>query len=84
MPELGTGNNDNKEYEIEAILVVWKGYLKEENTWEPLSAIKHLKKLINCFHKKHPKKPRATFPLINSALPIVRPIIKQTKSTTKR
>ena len=49
-------------------LVAWKGYPKEENTWELLSAVQHLKKLISSFHKVHPEKPTATSLPINSAL----------------
>ena len=41
-------------------LVSWKGYPEEENTWEPASAVKHLRKLISSFHKDHPDKPMAT------------------------
>ena len=66
-------------------LVAWKGYPEEENTWEPLSAVQHLKKLINSFHKDHPEKPTATSPSIDSALPMTRPTVKPTaKATTKQ
>ena len=66
-------------------LVAWKGYPKEENTWEPLSAVQHLKKLISSFHKDHPEKPTATSPPIDSAPPMARPTVKPTaKATTKR
>lgn len=34
-------------------LISRKGYSKNESTWEPLIAVKHLQKLINTFHKKH-------------------------------
>ena len=59
-------------------LVVWKGYPKEENTWEPLSTVQHLKKLINCFYKEHPEKSIAIFPPFDSALPIAWPIVRPT------
>ncbi len=36
-------------------LILWKSYSEEENTWEPLSAVIHLRKLINIFHKEHPE-----------------------------
>ena len=56
-------------------LVLWKGYSKEENTWEPLLAVIHLQKLINTFHKEHLEKPTATSLLLDSILPMVRPIV---------
>ena len=56
----------------------WKSYPEEENTWEPLSAVQHLKKMISCFYKEHPAKPLVTFPLIDSAPPIARPTIRPT------
>ena len=66
-------------------LIAWKGYLKKKNTWEPLSAIQYLKKLISSFHKDHPEKPIATFSPINSTPPMARPTVKLTaKATTKQ
>ncbi len=56
-------------------LVLWKGYPEEKNTWKPLSAVMHLRKLISTFHKEHPEKPTATSPALDSASPMVRPII---------
>ena len=64
-------------------LLVQKRYLKEENTWEPSSAVQHLKKLIIFFYKKYPEKSTATFPSINSASLITRPKIKF-RPTTKQ
>ena len=40
-------------------LVLWKGYLEEENTWEPILAIQHLWRLTNVYHKNNPEKPTA-------------------------
>ena len=54
-------------------LVSWKGYPEEENTWEPASAVQHLRKLISSFHKDHPDKPTATSPAIDTAPPMARP-----------
>ena len=59
-------------------LVSWKGYPEEENTWEPASAVQHLRKLISSFHKDHPDKPTATSPAIDIAPPMVRPTVKPT------
>ena len=64
-------------------LIVWKSYPKEKNTWEPLSAVQQLKKLISCFHKKHPEKSIATFLLIDSALPMATPTIRCTSLKQK-
>ena len=35
-------------------LVAWKGYLQEENTWKPFSAVMHLQKIVSNFHKDYP------------------------------
>ena len=48
-------------------LVSWKGYPEEENTWEPASAVQHLRKLISTFHKDNPDKPTATSPPTDTA-----------------
>ena len=45
-------------------LVAWKKYLEEENTWKLLSAVQHLKKLINAFHKEHLKNQEQIFNLL--------------------
>ena len=59
-------------------LVSWKGYPEEENTWEPASAVQHLRKLISSFHKDHPDKPTATSEAIDTAPPMARPTVKPT------
>ncbi len=56
-------------------LVSWKGYPEKENTWEPSSAVIHLRKLISTFHKEHPEKPTATSLPLDSAPPIARSTI---------
>ena len=54
-------------------LVSWKSYPEEENTWEPASAIQHLRRLVTAYHKENPEKPTATSDPVNTAPPIVRP-----------
>lgn len=65
-------------------LVSWKGYLEEENIWEPVLAIQHLWKLVTTFYKKHLKKPMATSLLINSALLMAKPIVRLRIFTTQQ
>ena len=62
--------DDVEEYEVEEILdskmyrgklkylVHWKGYPKEERTWEPESNLTHADELIKEFHRKKPSAPR--------------------------
>ena len=57
-------------------LVAWKGYWEEKNTWEPLSAVMHLRKMISTFHKDYPEKLTATLPPLNIAPLMARPIVK--------
>ena len=57
-------------------LVFWKGYPEEENTWEPASAVQHLRKLISSFHEDHLDKPTATSLAIDTAPPMARPTVK--------
>ena len=56
-------------------LVLWKSYLEEESTWEPVLAIQYLKKLVTAYHKDNPKKPIVTSALVNTALPMARSIV---------
>ena len=53
-------------------LVSWKGYPEDESTWEPTSAVQHLRKLVSTFHKDHPDKPTATSPPIDLAPPMAK------------
>ena len=57
-------------------LVAWKGYPEEENTWEPSSAVMHLRKMVSTFHKDHPEKPTATSAPLDSAPPMAKPTIQ--------
>ena len=68
-------------------MVAWKGYLEEENTWEPSSADMHLWILVGIFHKDHLEKPTATSAPLDSALPMAKPTIQlpaKRKRTTVR
>ncbi len=64
-------------------LVSWKGYLEEENTWEPSLVVIHLRKLISTFHKEYPEKPTATSSPLDSLPPMARPTIPK-ESKRKR
>ena len=57
-------------------LILWKGYPKEKNTWKPILAMLHLRKLISTFHQDYLEKLIATCLLIDSALPIARLTVK--------
>ena len=57
-------------------LIAWMGYLKEKNTWEPFSAIMHLRKMVSTFHKNHPEKPTATSTPLDSAPPMAKPTVQ--------
>ena len=70
-------------------LVSWKGYSKKKNTWEPILAVQHLRKLINTFYKDNLNKPIATSPPVNIAplvawLTMPRPRSKPTKATKQK
>ena len=69
-------------------LVSWKGYPKEENTWEPTLAIQHLQKLITAYHKDNPEKPTVISVPINTASPMARPttppMTRPTAALTKK
>ena len=56
-------------------LILWMGYPKKENTWEPLLAVIHLRKLISTFHKEHPEKPTAISSPLESTPPMTRPTV---------
>ena len=40
-------------------LVHWKDLPELENTWEPVSQIQYLKKIVRKFHSANPEKPRS-------------------------
>ncbi len=65
-------------------LVSWKGYPKEENTWEPASAVIHLRKLISNFHHDHLEKPTVTSPPIDSVPLMARPTVKPRAKTSSK
>ena len=62
-------------------LVNWKSYPEEESTWEPASAVQHLRKLLSKIHRENPTKPTATSPPVNSAPPMARPTVKPIGAT---
>ena len=41
-------------------LVHWKGYPREEETWEPVSNITNAKDAVKDFHRAHPNAPHPT------------------------
>ena len=54
-------------------MVLWKSYPKEENTWEPASAIQQLWRLVTAYHKDNPEKPTATSASVDTAPPMAKP-----------
>ena len=65
-------------------LISWKDFPEEENTWEPASAIQHLRRLVNTFHKENPDKPTATSTPVDIAPPTARPTVKPGARSNKR
>ena len=65
-------------------LVLWKGYLEEKNIWKLVSAIQHLQRLVNTYHKDNSEKPIAISapidmaPLIARLFVLPRPTAKPT------
>ena len=57
-------------------LVTWKGYLKEENTWEFSLIVMHLRKMISIFHKDYWEKPTAILAPLDFALSKTKPTIQ--------
>lgn len=65
-------------------LVSWKSYLKNKNTWKPVSAIQYLQKLVSTFYRNYPNKSIAISLLIDLAPSIVRyTILRKVKGTQK-
>ena len=53
-------------------LVLWESYPEEENTWEPVSAIQHFRRLVTAYHKDNPEKPIAISAPVDTAPPMAR------------
>ena len=54
-------------------LVLWKSYLEEENTWEPVLAIQHFQRLVTPYHKDNLEKPTATSVSVDTAPSMAKP-----------
>lgn len=61
-----------------------KNYSKEDNTWELVSVIQYLRRLLSTFHKKHLKKSTATLPPVNLTPPTTKPIVKHKSLNNKQ
>ena len=57
-------------------LILWKDHLKK-NTWEFISIVIHLQKMISIFYKKYLEKLTALFLLLNSTLLMAKPLISK-------
>ncbi len=75
----GSQANDNDQIPDLYYLVLWKSYLEEKNTQKLSSAVIHLRKLINTFHKKYLEKLIATSLPLDSISPMARPFILKLK-----
>ena len=60
-------------------LVLWKSYLKEENTSEPALVIQQLWRLVTIYHKDNPEKPTGTSIPVDIVPPMARPTAAPTK-----
>lgn len=58
-------------------MVYCKFYAKKDSIWQPALAIIYFSKIIRICYKYHMEKPIATSLLIDSALPITKPIANQ-------
>lgn len=61
-----------------------KDSLKKENTWELTSVFKYFWKLINNFYKDYPNKLAGILLLINTVIPITKPIVRLFLTKQKR
>ena len=57
-------------------LVLWKGYLKEENTLKPFLTVMYLRKMVSTFYKDYLEMPTAISAPLDSAPPMAKPTIQ--------
>ena len=57
-------------------LIVWKGYLEEENTWKLSLAVIYLWKIVSILNKDHPEKLIVTSASLDFAPLIAKPTIQ--------
>ena len=77
----------NNSYQMWSLyhFVLWKGYLKEKNIWEPSLIVIYLRKLISTFHKEHLVNPIVIFLPLDFAPPIARLLVpKEPKQKSSR
>lgn len=65
-------------------LVSWKGYPKKKNTWESISIVQHLWKLVRTFYIENPDKLTTISCPVNTTSPIVKPTFKPTITASQQ
>ena len=85
-PPLPIEVEGEREYEVEEIrdsrkhrgrlqyLVHWKGYPREEDSWEPAKNVQHATQVVADFHRQNPSRPKATNAIHWSPKPSLPPL----------